>query len=253
MNLNCKSCNTELQGEYCHNCGQKLITKRITVKELIRQFFSSFFNTENGLIFTLKSLITKPHKVVHEYISGKTIKYTNPARFAFFTFAIVGFITVKFGLLDQDIDNFNELTEVKSSESAMNVQAYYIAKIKEFLSIFSFVSIFFFAAIARMLWRSFNYAEHMVLQLYAASLGSIASLITISIVSGKPELIILQYLVTLTIYTIIYQMVFRNNPLVTTIKSIIAFVVGSIFMTLTTGIIFGIVTVIKISLGSSFT
>jgi hypothetical protein len=252
MNLNCKNCGTELRGEYCHKCGQKLITKRITVKELTKQFLSSFFNTENGLIYTLISLITKPHKVVHDYINGNTVRYTNPARFAFFTFAIIGFLTIKLGLLDQDISSFNELTDMNNNETAKTAQAYYVDSIKDFLSIFSFLAIFFYSFVARLLWRRFNYAEHMVLQLYCSSLGSIASFLILIFVAGRSDLIFLQYLITLLIYITIYFSVFRNNIILTTIKSIISYALGSFLLIISTGILFGIVTVVKLFFGSSF-
>ena len=40
----CKNCATELQGEFCFHCGQKLIEGRLTVKSILSNFFIAIVN-----------------------------------------------------------------------------------------------------------------------------------------------------------------------------------------------------------------
>ncbi len=82
--LQCKNYQTEFDGNFCPNCGQKYIDKRFTVKESIAWAFHSIFNFDKGFGLTSKDLILKPGKVIIGFLNGITVKYAHPFRFILF-------------------------------------------------------------------------------------------------------------------------------------------------------------------------
>jgi len=76
---NCKNCNTEILGKYCHNCRQRVI---------VGYDFPSFFRHLLSLIDlqrrffrTLFYIIFWPKTIINNYRNGITVKYINPVSF----------------------------------------------------------------------------------------------------------------------------------------------------------------------------
>jgi len=74
----CKSCGFSGKGNYCGNCGQSFKTKRISIKELLHEFFHFFTHIEKGFFYTLKQLIVAPGRMQLSYIEGKRIIHQKP-------------------------------------------------------------------------------------------------------------------------------------------------------------------------------
>lgn len=105
--MNCKNCGDFLQGNYCHNCGQKAITKPLNFKECINLFLGSL-NFESQLLITLKELFSNPDQLADRYISGKRKRYTNPIKFYILTLTIQIFtITVVINQENETLDQLN--------------------------------------------------------------------------------------------------------------------------------------------------
>ena len=76
--MNCLNCGTEVNKNYCENCGQKASTKRFSLRRLLdREFLSGAFMLNKGLLFTLKVLFTRPGHGIREFIQGKRVRYFN--------------------------------------------------------------------------------------------------------------------------------------------------------------------------------
>lgn len=88
--LNCLNCGEVLKGKYCATCGQKSSTHRFHLNALIHDIPHHIFHIEKGIIFNLKGII-HPRLTVHEYISGKRIKYYHPFLFFILSAAIAIF------------------------------------------------------------------------------------------------------------------------------------------------------------------
>jgi len=92
----CKNCNSKLNGLYCNECGQKNI-ELLTIKEIIYDFFDTFFSLDFRIFSTLKYLVFKPGFLAKEYWAGRRERYLPPLRLyliiSFFTFVILPFIT----------------------------------------------------------------------------------------------------------------------------------------------------------------
>ena len=72
--MNCKNCGENIVGNYCYNCGLKVID-RIDNNHIFTQFFDKIWNINNGFFGTLKTLIVNPKMVVSEYLRGNIIRY----------------------------------------------------------------------------------------------------------------------------------------------------------------------------------
>ena len=88
----CLNCNTELQGEYCHVCGQKAINKTLTVKEFVLEYLNIAFIWDSKFTKTIWQLLRRPGHVTKEYVSGKFVSYTHPLKLNMFLMFV--FITL---------------------------------------------------------------------------------------------------------------------------------------------------------------
>lgn len=76
MPVYCKNCNSGLQGNFCHNCGQKKINpEHRTLKHLFEEFFHYFTHLDSKVIRTIKTLLTKPGQITKDVINGITVKH----------------------------------------------------------------------------------------------------------------------------------------------------------------------------------
>lgn len=76
----CLNCGTEVQGNYCSNCGQKFQPTKLPLNQFLEDAVETLFNLDNRVLKTLKDLFLKPGKVTLEYIEGKRATYLPPLR-----------------------------------------------------------------------------------------------------------------------------------------------------------------------------
>jgi hypothetical protein len=159
MELNCQNCNLIICDNFCGNCGQKSTVHRYSLKHFVEHdLIHGIWHVENGIVFTIKELFTRPGHTIREFINGKRVGY-----FSFVTLL----------LLILGISHFlSEYAQVKlsdlmpeSSKGAMNdLQEFTKRNPKTMLLItIPFYSIFSF------LWfrkSKLNLTEHFVLNSY---------------------------------------------------------------------------------------
>jgi hypothetical protein len=82
----CLNCGADLNpgDRYCHHCGQKNLSSRLGLKELISQFLTDYFAIDSTLWKTLRLLFFKPGKLTKEFIEGKRKRYVPPFRLYIF-------------------------------------------------------------------------------------------------------------------------------------------------------------------------
>lgn len=69
---NCLNCGAELQGAYCHNCGQKGDTHRLTMRHFIEHdLVHGIWHLDKGIFKTLKDVMLRPGHLAKDYIAGK--------------------------------------------------------------------------------------------------------------------------------------------------------------------------------------
>lgn len=112
---NCLNCNAQVQGKYCHICGQENIEPKETVWHLISHFFQDITHFDGKFFSSLKLLVTRPGFLPREYMQGRRASYLNPIRFYVFTSAL--FFLIFFSLY-----KFDPAKNIVTTGNVNNVQ-----------------------------------------------------------------------------------------------------------------------------------
>ena len=115
--VSCLNCGAPIEGNFCSNCGQAVIHSKLTVWQLIGQFFSSTFNYDGRLIRSIKMLLFHPAALTQAYISGKRRQFVNPVQFYLFSSAI--YFLIAGAMPTAPLINFED-TEATAATSAQN-------------------------------------------------------------------------------------------------------------------------------------
>ena len=76
MAENCKNCNQVITANFCIDCGQKSTVHRYSFKHFIEHdLIHGIWHVDNGILFTIKELFTRPGHSIREFINGKRIGY----------------------------------------------------------------------------------------------------------------------------------------------------------------------------------
>ncbi len=99
---NCKTCNTELSGKYCSDCGQPFELKRIDAN-YIKHEIEHVLHFEKGIFYTIKELIIRPGKNVREFFTENRNRLVKPIIFIIITSLIYTIINHYFHIEEQYI------------------------------------------------------------------------------------------------------------------------------------------------------
>lgn len=97
---NCLNCNAEVQGKFCHICGQENIEPVESVWHLVTHFFQDITHFDGKFFSTGRYLLLKPGFLSKEYMMGRRASYLNPIRMYVFTSAF--FFLIFFNLFDEN-------------------------------------------------------------------------------------------------------------------------------------------------------
>jgi len=180
--MECKNCQQTLSQEdsYCRDCGAKLVHKRLTMKYFMTEIRDGFLNIDsNKPLRTFIDLFKRPEVVIEGYITGTRKKYINA--FGYFTIAITFSSFFYFIMLRFFPDVMTQAyIQPETSEAQNELMKKIMDTIYEYQSFFFFLMIPLFALLSWIVFynkKRHNYAEHLVLNLYAYSHASIMSVI----------------------------------------------------------------------------
>lgn len=92
----CQNCGTELQGPYCHYCGQPDKNFFRFFPALLREMMGDLLDFDSRISRTLKPLLFQPGKLATDYMQGRRFRYTSPVRLYLFSsiifFVLAGFM-----------------------------------------------------------------------------------------------------------------------------------------------------------------
>lgn len=241
MAENCLNCVNPVTSNFCTYCGQKASIHRYSIKHFIEHdLIHGIWHVDNGILFTIRKLFTKPGHSIREFINGKRVGY-----FSFVTLL----------LLILGISHFlGEYAQVKisdlmpeSSKGIMNELAEFTKKYPKSMLLITipFYSIFSF------LWfrkSKLNLTEHFVLNSYKtvaeSMIGLLFVVITIFLSNIKALTLIYSFISLLTlIYAFWYYKQFFSGYGYSK-KSLIIRSIGVVFsymlLSMFAGIIMGI-------------
>lgn len=88
------NCQATLAGRFCHACGQKDLGSRLSLTEVLWEFFSEVFEVEGRLPNTVFSLLFRPGHYLRSYLAGQRANFSSPLRFyllaAFVSVLVIG-------------------------------------------------------------------------------------------------------------------------------------------------------------------
>ncbi|OOQ62058.1 DUF3667 domain-containing protein [Mucilaginibacter pedocola] len=81
---NCLNCGTDLQGNFCHNCGQENLEMKESFGHMLNHAVSDYFHFDYQFFHTLKPLFTQPGKLTVDYLAGRRAQYLHPVKMYIF-------------------------------------------------------------------------------------------------------------------------------------------------------------------------
>ncbi len=76
----CLNCGTNIQLEYCPECGQREIDPDPTLKEFLHDLAEEMLRWDGKLLGTLRLLVTKPGALTVSYLEGKRVPFIAPLK-----------------------------------------------------------------------------------------------------------------------------------------------------------------------------
>lgn len=103
---NCLNCGTDLQGKFCHICGQENLQIKESFGHMLNHAVSDYFHFDHQFFHTLKPLFLQPGKLTNEYIAGRRMQYLHPVKM--YIFISLVFFIVYFNRPGHDLVKFDD-------------------------------------------------------------------------------------------------------------------------------------------------
>lgn len=116
----CENCQAELQGHYCHACGQSVHNPVRNLGHALEEVFESFWHLDGRVFRTLRDLLS-PGKVAREYLAGRRVRYIPPLRL-FVIVSVVTFFVAQFAVHVETKGNFDIDTAQSTTVRLGNVK-----------------------------------------------------------------------------------------------------------------------------------
>lgn len=88
----CANCETELQGPFCHACGQLAEDMHKSIVRLAIESIESFFHFDGRLWRTLPNLALRPGRLTRDYLNGRRAPQIPPFRMFLVVLIVVFFV-----------------------------------------------------------------------------------------------------------------------------------------------------------------
>jgi hypothetical protein len=76
----CHNCGAELQGHFCHVCGQNADSHKRSIRHLIWEAIETTFELDGRLFRTVPALFFRPGLLARDYIDGRLVRHVPPFR-----------------------------------------------------------------------------------------------------------------------------------------------------------------------------
>jgi hypothetical protein len=101
----CKNCSTEIEGQFCHFCGQRYHDHKESFGELAYEFVSDFLHFDSRFFRTVLPLIFQPGKLTKSYNEGKQRSQFHPIRLYLFSSFVYFFLFFAFTNVEDQSEN----------------------------------------------------------------------------------------------------------------------------------------------------
>ena len=119
---NCLNCGTELNGKYCHSCGQQASDPHPSIGSFFMEYFSNALMWDTRFFKSIWLLIRKPGYLTNEFISGKFISYIHPLKMNMFMLFVLLTLFLLFSGTDELNKSFDGLSKNEGIIYTLQVQ-----------------------------------------------------------------------------------------------------------------------------------
>ncbi|MDV6315168.1 DUF3667 domain-containing protein [Idiomarina sp. HP20-50] len=110
----CKNCQAELQGEYCHRCGQQDKQYIRSIFAVVGDLFGEIGHWDSRFYRTLRGLFLNPGFLSLEFVQGRHASYVPPLRLYFFI-SLISFMVFT-SLIEFEIKSSTEVKPYVDAE-----------------------------------------------------------------------------------------------------------------------------------------
>jgi hypothetical protein len=166
----CKNCNYTFESQYCGQCGQDSHTHQINAHFLWHDIQHGFLHFDKGILFTLKELFTRPGFSIKEYLNGKRVKHFKPVSLIIILAGIWGLLYHYMPVSIQENVNEKATTGVKV-----------IHWLRDHSSIAELINLPFYALASYLVFKTYNYWEHVVINAFLIAQKTVLSIVFLPI------------------------------------------------------------------------
>ena len=131
----CLNCGAELQGMYCHVCGQQATSKTPTISAFVLEYLNNAFIWDSQFFKTIWTLIRRPGHLTNEFLSGKFTSQEHPLKLNMFLLFVFITLFVFFAGSEKMNDSVHNLTKDENVRSSFHLEFLkndeYAEKLKE--------------------------------------------------------------------------------------------------------------------------
>lgn len=201
----CKNCKAELQGDYCHACGQRDVPVGITFAQTLSDFFSYNFSVDGPVWTTIRLLALNPGQLVRNFIEGKRKPYYRPVQFFVVSTVIyllamewVGYSPLE-GQLPEATGTERIRDIVRNAERAGQ---WMITNLGNLL----FLLVASVGVVLKLAdWRRYRFAEYLVFGFYVTGVYVLTALFSVFINVQSNNLNALKFILFIAYFTYAYM------------------------------------------------
>lgn len=237
--VNCKNCDNQFQGNFCNNCGQTANTHAINWHYIVHDIQHGIFHVDKGILFTIKELFLRPGQTIRHFIAGKRMDYFKPIALTFILASICGFFSLYFELDHTFTIGPNESEQIKMQKEFEHFMVTHYA-----LVILAIIPFYTLASYIMFRKSKYNFMEHVVVNLYVASLKLIVQIALIPMLyfsqgsgfygAAIGISLMVDILFAVYIFSSVFNMYSRGARI---FRSLISYLLGTFFITLLTIIV----------------
>ncbi len=226
--MNCKNCNTEINQNYCSNCGQAAKLKRID-NHYISHEVLHLLHFEKGFFYSAKALITHPGDSIKEFITENRLKHMKPVPFLILTSLLFTLISYLFHA-DQI---YNSKEKLMFGESSVGTILKWVQTHYGYANI---ISGFFYAIWVKLFFNKYKFNFFEITTLLCFIMGQSMLLLSVEtiFVGVLPNQV---YTTLLTIISLVYPawvigQFFDKTKVMSYVKALIAYLLGYLLFNL---------------------
>lgn len=173
--MNCLNCDTNFNGSFCPNCGQRAGVNRIDFKTFTDSLISGLTDTNKGFLFNLKNLTLKPSETIIGFIEGKRKHVFNPISYLIITVTIYLLASQYFGKAPKaEIpEAYKFLKETSSFKIGQTIGQF----IRHYIKFFYILNAIYFGFFTWLFFKKKNLFEHIIINSFIVGHATLVGLL----------------------------------------------------------------------------